>query len=256
MIVTTQGGQACTLASEAFVFFEGAHLRALGAMCDSLRGGAEPLAPRARSAGESAGVAGQSAWGRQRDGEGLRGRPAVPEEAAAQALLERGETRAALEALMGLYGEVVYAFCLRLVKDRALADDVRQLVFLRAFERLSTFAGGSSLRTWLLGIAKHQSIDALRSSRRRARFVVSDGTLGAGTLEGACDPSAAVESACLRSALAACIERRLSDEERAAVLLHYRDELTYEEMSTLGGEKADTLRARVARALVKLRRGL
>ncbi|MCU0681237.1 MAG: sigma-70 family RNA polymerase sigma factor [Polyangiaceae bacterium] len=256
MISMMQGGQACAVASEAFVFLEGDHLRALGAMCDSLREGAAPLARWAPSARTSPEMAGRGAWGRPRDGEGGRNRSVPPEEAAAQALLERGETRAALEALMLLYGEVVYAFCLRIVNDRALADDVRQLVFWRAYERLATFAGGSSLRTWLLGIAKHQSIDALRSSRRRARFLVLDGALGASRLEGVCDPGATIDSACTRSALAASLEKRLSDEERAAVLLHYRDELTYEEMSALCGEKADTLRARVARALVKLRRGV
>jgi RNA polymerase sigma factor (sigma-70 family) len=112
------------------------------------------------------------------------------------------------------------------------------------------------LRTWLLGIARYRSIDALRTSQRETRRVTAEGDLLARFADEAHDPDVSVKIARAKSALEVCLERCISAEERSLILLHYRDGLSYEAMSVMLGRKADTLRARAARALVKLRRGL
>ncbi len=177
-------------------------------------------------------------------------------DAAVLELVERGDHRAALALLMKRHGDAVYAFCLRIVRDVALAEDVQQKVFLQAHEGLSKFGGASTLRTWLFGIAKNRSLDALRASRREAGRVLSDDDLLAEAIEGGPGPGEWFASARERGALEECLDSCVSAEEKAFVLLHFRDGLTYEEMSALLGKKADTLRARVARALPKLRRCL
>ncbi len=55
------------------------------------------------------------------------------------ALIERGEFRAALTALMTQHGVAVYRFCRQMVRDEALADDVHQQVFVQAFRDLPRF---------------------------------------------------------------------------------------------------------------------
>src|SRR3712207_2294293 len=59
--------------------------------------------------------------------------------------------------------------------DRQAADDLTQETYLRAFASLHRFAGRSSLRTWLLAIARRVCADAVRSRRRRPLALMGDG---------------------------------------------------------------------------------
>lgn len=173
-------------------------------------------------------------------------------EAALRKLIEKRDYRAAIEGLMKQYGETVYRFCLRITKDASKAEDLRQNIFLKAYLGLPTFAGDSSLLTWLLGIAKNRSIDELRSSNREASRVMSDDDLLADAVEGAPSASEMFDRGVDRKALKACLDDCVSAEEKLVILLHFYDELSYEDMAEMLGKKADTLRARVARALPKV----
>src|SRR3712207_9055802 len=59
--------------------------------------------------------------------------------------------------------------------DRQSADDLTQETYLRAFGALHRFEGRSSLRTWLLAIARRVCADAVRSRRRRRLTLVQIG---------------------------------------------------------------------------------
>ena len=58
--------------------------------------------------------------------------------------------------------------------DRGSADDLTQETYLRAFGSLHRFEGRSSVRTWLLSIARRVCADAVRSRRRRRLTLVRD----------------------------------------------------------------------------------
>ena len=58
--------------------------------------------------------------------------------------------------------------------DRGSADDLTQETYLRAFGSLHRFEGRSSVRTWLLAIARRVCADAVRSRRRRRLTLVRD----------------------------------------------------------------------------------
>tara|TARA_R110002073_G_scaffold256849_1_gene419432 strand:+ start:31827 stop:32042 length:216 start_codon:yes stop_codon:yes gene_type:complete len=63
----------------------------------------------------------------------------------------------------------------------------------------------------------------------------------------------------VRNAQSAAMDRaleRLKPEVRIAVLLRYREDMSFEEMAEVCGERPATLQARVARALPKLRKAL
>jgi RNA polymerase sigma-70 factor, ECF subfamily len=171
-------------------------------------------------------------------------------------LIKKGDYHGALRALMRAHGNAAYSFCLRIVKDASLAEDVQQKVFLQAYQGLATFGGASSLRTWLLGIARNRSIDALRARQREANRFMTDDDLLAEALAGGPGPGEQAANAQTSGALEECLDGCLSAEDKELVLLHFREGLSYEEMGALLGKKADTLRARVARALPKLRKCL
>ncbi len=168
-------------------------------------------------------------------------------EAEALAAMAQRDWRRALTVLMQAYGDALYRHCRHMLGHDDAAEDVHQIVFVQAYRDLPRFQGGSSLRTWLYGIARHRCLDALKRSRRwRARFEHRDALpevadAGAGAVE-------RVRAAELGRALAA-----LSPKVRSAVLLRYQDGLSYEEMAIVCGERPATLQARVTRALPKLR---
>jgi RNA polymerase sigma-70 factor, ECF subfamily len=62
----------------------------------------------------------------------------------------------------------------RLIPRSDLVEDVVQEVFLAAWENLETFRGESSLRSWMLGIARHKVEDHYRKRLREAEMDEND----------------------------------------------------------------------------------
>jgi RNA polymerase sigma-70 factor (ECF subfamily) len=166
------------------------------------------------------------------------------------ALVGGGDIRSALAILMQRHGPALYRYCRIALGDPSLADDIHQQVFIEAFRDLPGFAGRSTVRTWLFGIARHRVLDAAKR-RRRARAHL-DIAAGADLPDPRPSPGEGLDDAGLQVALVACLAA-LDEPSRTAVLLRYQQGLTYEEMAEVCGEKAGTLQARVSRALRKLR---
>ncbi len=179
--------------------------------------------------------------------------PPHPEDEAREALA-RGDNRAALTILMTAYGRDLHRHCFQVLRDRDLADDVHQTVFVQAYRDLPGFAGRSSLRTWLYGIARHRCLDAMKiGARWRRRFVRAE------PLPDAADERPGADAALADSGEVSALVAALADlsiDTRIAVLLRFREGLTYEEIGAVCGERATTVQARVARALPRLRAAL
>lgn len=139
------------------------------------------------------------------------------------------------------------AFAASALRDRALAEDCVQEVFLRAWrssERHDPDRG--SVRTWLFAIARNVVVDAARARARRAP-VVADGS--------------APEAADPRDAPAAVVERMrlaqaladLSPEHRHVVVQVHLNGRDYADVSRETGVAVATLRTRMFYALKALR---
>jgi RNA polymerase sigma-70 factor (ECF subfamily) len=84
-----------------------------------------------------------------------------------QAILRRD--RKATAEFVTTCADPVYAYVRRRLFPRVdLVDDLVQDVFVAALESIGTFAGASSLRTWLLSIARHKVEDHYRACVRQA----------------------------------------------------------------------------------------
>src|SRR5438552_9728134 len=77
----------------------------------------------------------------------------------------RGESRAASD-LIELFYARIYAFLRRLSGNDADAADLTQRTFARVWQALPTFAGRSSISSWIHGIAYHVYVDWRCSDRR------------------------------------------------------------------------------------------
>ena len=85
---------------------------------------------------------------------------------------QRGDERA-FNLIVRAYETPVYNYVLRLVGDRALAEDLTQEVFLRVYQGLPKFSLRCRFTTWLFQVTKNRVLDELRASERRPRSVVT-----------------------------------------------------------------------------------
>lgn len=70
----------------------------------------------------------------------------------------------ALEAIYDRYGRLVFSLIIRVVRDSAVAEDLTQETFLRAWNRVQCFdCERGRFGPWLLAIARNRAIDYLRS---------------------------------------------------------------------------------------------
>jgi RNA polymerase sigma-70 factor, ECF subfamily len=84
---------------------------------------------------------------------------------------QRGDERA-FSIIVRAYQVPVFNYVMRLVGDRALAEDLTQEVFMRVYQGLPRFSLRSKFTTWLFQVTKNRVLDELRAVERRPRAVV------------------------------------------------------------------------------------
>ena len=91
----------------------------------------------------------------------------LSDEALINAITEEAEW--AMEPLYERYNRVLYSLAYRMVADHQVAEDLLQEAFLSVWRRASSYSPQSgAVRSWLLSIVHHRTIDYLRTVRRRA----------------------------------------------------------------------------------------
>jgi RNA polymerase sigma factor (sigma-70 family) len=167
-------------------------------------------------------------------------------------LIARGRIDRAFKMLMDRHGHALFRYCCTVMRNDAEADDVHQTTFIQAHRDLRSFAGRSTIRSWLFGIARHRILDA-----RKRRKVEKNSRPLAETDELIPDPEpfdlSRLDDARLIPSLRACLDE-LPEETRTAVVLRYQQGFSFEELGDLYGCKPGTVQARVARALKTLAR--
>lgn len=118
-----------------------------------------------------------------------------------------------------------------------------QQAMLAAFQNRSQLLEVEQIRGWLIRIATHKCLDALRSSKRRDRLHGGLHDVDAGESEDLLRQLGNTQS---RRALEECLAA-LDPELAAAVLMRYRDDMSWEEIAEAVGVPTDTIRMRVQR---------
>lgn len=152
----------------------------------------------------------------------------------------------------------VYALALRLVDDREEAADLAQEAFVKAWQGLVYFQGESSFSTWIYRLTTNLCIDYLRKQKRREGVepAVSLDDEDSGWLEPADwegDPQRLLERAERGRALAQGLEQ-LSEWQRQILVLRELSGLSYQEIGQTLDIDLGTVRSRIARARMALRK--
>ncbi len=165
---------------------------------------------------------------------------------------------------MRAHQDRVYAFCARMLSDREEALDAAQDVFLSAYRSLEGFRGDASLSTWLLKIAANRCLNVIRRRSARAGKETSFSGIGGGE-DGdlpfeapgrdADRPERIVEERELGTILLRALDR-IDPEARTLVLLSDVEGLSYEELADAAGLPLGTVKSKLHRARMALRKML
>jgi RNA polymerase sigma-70 factor (ECF subfamily) len=153
----------------------------------------------------------------------------------------------AFEALYDRYGRAVYSLALGLLHDAQAAEEVAQDVFLAIWRSARDFdPQRGQARPWILSMAHHKSVDALRRRRLRAAEALS--ATAVGDEDVAADAMRAAEARHVREVLAA-----LPHAQREAIALAYYEGYTQQEIADRLGIPLGTVKTRVRDGLLRLR---
>lgn len=160
--------------------------------------------------------------------------------------------RGAFDELLQSVQQPLFGYLLRLVGERAVAEDVLQDAFVLIYRKLRWLEEPLCFRPWAYRIASREAFKALKRERRWAEQVrdeeVLDALVAPGVEEGEFEPE--------------LIERlpqlvaRLSPASRAVLVLHYMHEMSLTEVADVLGINAGTVKSRLAYGLATLRRAL
>ena len=169
---------------------------------------------------------------------------------------KEGDT-GALDELIGRYKERLYAYLLRLSRDRDAADDLLQEVFIKVVKRIDSYGEREKFSAWLFTVAHHAAMDHFRSgSRRREESLDTQGedrTPLAETLSSPePGPDKLLEDAERAAVLQAAFDR-LSSEQREIFLMRHYSGLSFKEIAEILGVPIGTVLARMSRAMAKMR---
>ena len=155
----------------------------------------------------------------------------------------------AFSHLVETYQSPVYNLCYRMLGDPVDAEDAAQETFLRAYNNIKRYDSQRSFSTWLLSIAAHYCIDQIRRRRfttlsydERPQVDPPDLNLGP---EGSLMLSE--DQKRVQDLLA-----RLNTQDRAAVVMRYWYEFSYEEIAEALSMTVSAVKSRLHRARIEL----
>ncbi len=158
-----------------------------------------------------------------------------------------GEIEAYRE-LIQRYQHMIFVFIYKMVNNRSDAEDLTQEVFVKAYEKLSTYRGDSQFSTWLHTMARNKTIDFLR----KRKYTESDEQL-------AFVPSQIREESPQESLLSKEQRReieeafaKLSESYREVIVLRCTHEYPFEKIAAMLGVAESTARVRYLRARQEL----
>lgn len=176
-------------------------------------------------------------------------------------LIARAKTgdQEAFGELVRLHERTVYNVAVRMLGSVQDGEDAAQEAFLAAWRGLAMFKGDSAFSTWLYRLTTNVCIDRLRKEKRRVAIAPSvslddDGEGNPRDLpDRRHDPAETVERKERLEAVRRCMDA-LSPEHRQVLALREFSGLSYEEIGSMLNLESGTVKSRICRARLQLRK--
>jgi len=159
----------------------------------------------------------------------------------------RAGDKESFSQLVEKYQKPVFSVCYRMLGTPTAAEDAAQEAFIRAYQALDRYDPERSFATWILSIASNYSIDQLR--KKKVTILSMDSDKHAWLAPP--DPGPSPEKAAMdkeKSALVQAILAELNETDRAAVILQYWHEYSYEEIAETLDLSSSAVKSRLFRA--------
>jgi RNA polymerase sigma-70 factor (ECF subfamily) len=156
------------------------------------------------------------------------------------------------QAFRDLYSRTsskLFGVTLRILRDRAEAEEALQEVYIKIWQRADRYvAGGYSPISWLVAVARNHSLDLLRARKPQG----DDIDLALDVADAQPDPEQAEANRGERARIDRCLGQ-LEADKADAVRGAYLDGFSYEELSERHKVPLNTMRTWLRRSLLKLR---
>lgn len=174
-----------------------------------------------------------------------------------QLMLEyRGGAAAAFEALYARYKGALFRFVVRSVRERALAEELHQDIWMRVIEARARYVPQARFTTWLYAIAHNRLVDHWRRHELRAVSLDDEqAQLEEPRGNPGLEPQRQAEAREGFERLAGAIAA-LPPAQREAFLLREEADLSIEEIAAATGTNVEAAKSRLRYALAKLRQAL
>lgn len=159
--------------------------------------------------------------------------------------IRKGQT-SSFSHLVKKYQKSLLRLTLRFVKDLGTAEDVTQEAFMKAYERLDTFEGRASFKSWLFQIAVNTAKNKLRERR--------DGHSDLDSVQ--LSVTAVAEEGLKQQALTKLIAKAVETlpfRQKTALVLRVYEDLSFHEIAEIMECPYDTAKANYRHALLKLK---
>ncbi|KHD89842.1 MAG: RNA polymerase sigma-E factor [Bdellovibrio sp. ArHS] len=154
--------------------------------------------------------------------------------------------RRSFSELVKRHQRSVLRLSLRFVKDMDTAEDVTQEAFIKAYEKLNSFEGRASFKSWLFQIAVNTARNKIREWKRET-VDIDDVQLAV---------EAEAETTLVHTAVADILQQeveKLPFKQKTALVLRVYEDLSFNEIADIMECPYDTAKANYRHALLKLR---
>ncbi|MFA6601540.1 MAG: RNA polymerase sigma factor [Candidatus Paceibacterota bacterium] len=163
----------------------------------------------------------------------------------------------AFQELANRYIKAIFNFSRQYMKNKEDAEDTTQETFYKAWKNIRQYQQGKAFRPWLYAIARNTSLDSIKKKKALVFSAIQDNENDLAFEETLRDleplPDSLFENKTNLEALTKALES-LHPDQANILILHYRDELTFQEIAEVIGSPMNTVKSWHHRALIKLRR--
>lgn len=139
-----------------------------------------------------------------------------------------GDVRS-FESLVEKYEVTILKFIYSMIRDKQIAEDITQEVFITVYNKLNTFDNRYKFSNWILRIAKNRCIDYIRKMKKINESNIED-FVGLKSKE--ITPEEAVEFEETKQIIAEYINT-LSDIDKQIIILRYSQKTTFSDISKI-----------------------
>lgn len=162
-----------------------------------------------------------------------------------------------MEKFIGLHLKPVYNYICRIIYDKNDAEDITQEAFVKAWRNIKKFDQEKNFKTWIFTIARNTAIDYLRKRKEIPFSKLQDPDDEENFDEKITDIEPLPDEIFGRKELSRDLERALAEirpDFREILILHYSENMTFQEISEVVGKPLNTVKSQHRRALSGLRK--